>query len=176
MERRESHDVIIALGSNIGDRRANLDAALEQLFVGETRLIAKSDLYRSRALTLAPTEEGPWYLNAAVRVTTSLTPRELIERLQEIERAAGRRRRTQWDPRPLDLDIIFYGNLRVDDPDLRIPHPRWHERDFVIRPLMDLKYQGEAESWPESEKRLSALLGKVKTFVESQEPWGAPEA
>ena len=165
------HDAVIALGANVGDRRANLDHALDLMRGFGIEVKGRSDLYRSRALTLEPDDEGPWYLNAAIRVSTTLSPTELIEKLQRIEREAGRERRTRWEPRPLDLDILFYDFIELASPELKIPHPRWHERDFVLRPLLDLGVCLPGLNVQESRAHLGKLIEGVESFIESSGPW-----
>lgn len=123
----------IALGSNLGDRRANLDAAV--------RAIAALPAVRLRALAQPIETEAvgpagqPAYLNGAISVETTLDPRELLEALLEIERRLGRVRRERWGPRTIDLDIILFADRVVDEEGLHIPHPRLRERRFVLAPL-----------------------------------------
>jgi 2-amino-4-hydroxy-6-hydroxymethyldihydropteridine diphosphokinase len=96
---------------------------------------AVSPLYESEPQPPAP---PPNYYNAAARVTTSLTPQDLLSYLKFIERRLGRGDAERWAPRRIDLDIALYNDLLLDDPDLVIPHPRLHERAFVLQPLLDL--------------------------------------
>jgi 2-amino-4-hydroxy-6-hydroxymethyldihydropteridine diphosphokinase len=126
--------VYIALGANLGDRRANLAAALG-LLPPEVTVEAVSPLYESEPQPPAP---PPSYYNAAARVATQLAPHALLRHLKEIERRLGRTDTTHWAPRPIDLDIALYDDLVLDDADLVIPHPRLQERAFVLQPLLDL--------------------------------------
>jgi 2-amino-4-hydroxy-6-hydroxymethyldihydropteridine diphosphokinase len=126
--------VYIALGANLGDRRANLAAAL-RLLAPEFSVEAVSQLYESEPQPPAP---PPSYYNAAARVATSLSPHDLLRHLKDIERRLGRTDTTHWAPRPIDLDLALYDDLVLDDLDLVIPHPRLHERAFVLQPLLDL--------------------------------------
>ena len=126
--------VYIALGANLGDRRANLSEALRRL-EPEVHVEAVSALYESPPQPPAP---PPAYLNAACRVTTKLEPRPLLDYLKRIERDMGRSDAARWAPRPIDLDIALYDDRVVNDADLVIPHPRMTERAFVLRPLLDL--------------------------------------
>jgi 2-amino-4-hydroxy-6-hydroxymethyldihydropteridine diphosphokinase len=125
----------VALGSNVGDRRAHLVAAIEALArLPRTQLVTASDLIETDPV--GPVPQGR-YLNAAALLHTQLAPREFLDALLAIERARGRDRRAEerWGPRTLDLDLLLYGDLVLDEPGLTIPHPRLHERAFVLIPL-----------------------------------------
>ncbi len=127
----------VGLGSNLGPRERILCGAVAALRatpgVGE---VVVSPVYETDPV--GPGPQGP-YLNAVARVRTTLEPRVLLERLQEIESQAGRVRGPERNAaRTLDLDLLLHGGVRVDDPDLVIPHPRLHERPFVLEPLADL--------------------------------------
>lgn len=126
--------VYIALGSNLGDRAAYLRAALDRLRA-TVQVTAVSPVYETDPVGYA--EQGP-FLNAVVAGTTTSTPRGLLRALQAIERAAGRARSFPNAPRTLDLDLLGYGTLALDTPDLTVPHPRLHERAFVLAPLADI--------------------------------------
>ena len=125
----------IGLGANLGDARATLSAALTALGrLPETTLRATSSTYRS-----APIESsGPDYLNAVARLDTRLSPLALLVELQRIEHEHGRERPYRNAPRTLDLDLLLYGDQRIDLPGLTVPHPWLHERAFVLRPLAEL--------------------------------------
>ena len=127
----------IALGSNLGDRQAQLDAAIAALRREPgIEVAAISDVYETDPV--GPPPQGP-YLNAAVRVDTDLAPRSLLDCLLRIEAEAGRRRGGERNaPRTLDLDLLLYGEQRIDEPGLSVPHPRLHERAFVLEPLRDV--------------------------------------
>jgi 2-amino-4-hydroxy-6-hydroxymethyldihydropteridine diphosphokinase len=126
------------LGSNLGDRRAHLEAAVLGLAaMGE--VVAVSSFRETEPV--GPPQ--PRYLNAAAIVATELPPRDLLAVAQEIERRAGRERRGRWGPRTLDVDLLLYGERILDGPDLVVPHPRLHERLFVIEPLAEI-----APDWP----------------------------
>ncbi len=126
--------VYIALGSNLGDRAAYLQAALDRLRA-TVLVIAVSPVYETDPVGYA--EQGP-FLNAVVAGTTTSTPRGLLRALQAIERASGRARSFPNAPRTLDLDLLSYGTLALDTPDLTVPHPRLYERAFVLVPLADI--------------------------------------
>ena len=129
----------IGLGSNLGDREAMLHFALRALDrLPDVSLVAASRIYESDAV--GPGEQGA-YLNAAVALDTTLRPRNLLEELLAIELSAGRNRESEtarWSPRTLDLDLLFYGGVIVASEGLHVPHPRLHERAFVLEPLCDL--------------------------------------
>jgi 2-amino-4-hydroxy-6-hydroxymethyldihydropteridine diphosphokinase len=127
----------VALGSNLGDRAAHLERALAALReTAGVELLAVSSLHETEPVGGPP--QGP-YLNAAAALRTRLGPRALLERLQAIEAAAGRRRGPERAaPRTLDLDLIFYGSRRIDEPGLVVPHPRCHQRAFVLAPLREI--------------------------------------
>ena len=127
----------IALGANLGDRRANIEHALDLLRATRgVRVTQVSSLIDNPAVG-GPAESPP-FLNAAAEVETTLTPRELLCHLLEIERTLGRERREKWGPRPIDLDILLFGERVIDEPDLKVPHPLMHERRFVLSPLDEI--------------------------------------
>jgi len=126
----------VALGSNLGDRASYLARAREAIAaIPRSRLLAVSSI--EETLPIGPGGQGN-YLNQMVALETELSPRELLIALQEIERAAGRARGVRWGPRTLALDIVLYGDETVDEPGLAIPHPRAHERAFVLEPLLEI--------------------------------------
>lgn len=125
----------LGLGANLGDARATLARAVNDLAdVADTRVVAQSSLYRT-----APVDSsGPDYLNLVVAVDTTLAPMVLLRRLQAIEAAHGRQRPYRNAPRTLDLDLLLYADQRIDLPDLQVPHPRLHQRAFVVVPLLEV--------------------------------------
>lgn len=128
----------IGFGSNLGDRRATIQSALDVLaHTPELRVVAISTLHETAPVGDIP--QGP-YLNAAAVVETSLTPRDLLAALHTIERAHGRdrAREQRWGPRTLDLDLILYDDMTLEVPGLTLPHPRAHERLFVLDPLSEV--------------------------------------
>ncbi|MDX3904461.1 MAG: 2-amino-4-hydroxy-6-hydroxymethyldihydropteridine diphosphokinase [Pigmentiphaga sp.] len=129
------HTAWVALGANLGDARGTLQQALDELHAHPAvRRDAVSGFYRT-----APVDaNGPDYINAAMRLHTTLPPLALLDLLQDIERAHGRQRPYRNAPRTLDLDLLAYDDLRLDTPRLTLPHPRMHERAFVLRPLADI--------------------------------------
>jgi len=136
---------VLALGSNLGDRGETLHSAVEQL--GEhpkIRVLEQSPLVESIALTESgPDESEPHYLNGVIKIATKLSPEKLLKATSEVERLHGRIRERRWESRSLDIDIITFENKKQNSKNLTLPHPRAHERAFVLVPwlLMD----GEAE-------------------------------
>lgn len=132
--------VFLALGSNLGDRHAALEAARKAIAaLPQTRLLAMSPVYETAPVG-GPAGQAS-FLNAAVEVETQLSPEELLISLQTVESEAGResvQTRQRWGPRVLDIDILLYDRRIVTQPGLKIPHPRMHDRWFVLRPLSDL--------------------------------------
>jgi dihydroneopterin aldolase/2-amino-4-hydroxy-6-hydroxymethyldihydropteridine diphosphokinase len=122
----------LGLGSNLGDRRAHLQAAVAAL----PDVVAVSPVYETAPVG-GPPGQSP-YLNLVVALDTALSPRELLEVGRRLEQAAGRTRTEPDGPRTLDVDVLLVGDLRVDDPDLVVPHPRMWQRRFVLAPLADL--------------------------------------
>jgi 2-amino-4-hydroxy-6-hydroxymethyldihydropteridine diphosphokinase len=130
----------IALGANLGDRRANIERAIDLLrATAGIRVRKVSSLLENDAVG-GPTN-SPAFLNAAVEVDTTTSPRELLTRLLAIERELGRERREKWGPRPIDLDLLLFGGQVIDEPDLKVPHPLMHERRFVLAPLAEIAPQ-----------------------------------
>ena len=125
----------VGLGANLGDPQAALRQALRDLAaLPQTQLVRASSLYRS-----APVDSsGPDYVNAVAEIRTALSPDDLLAELQGLEQAAGRERPWPNAPRTLDLDILLYDELQLRGPTLTIPHPRMHERAFVLVPLAEI--------------------------------------
>jgi len=128
------HAAAIAIGSNLGDPVENVRKAIAALSQAGT-LTAVSRLYRSDAWG---EENQPQFINAVALINTVLEPRELLKALQEIEREMGRTPSYKWGPRIIDLDIVYYDDVRIDEPDLKIPHPHFYERSFVLVPLAEV--------------------------------------
>jgi len=129
--------VLIALGSNLGDRLGHLQAGLAAVSaLPQTSLTAVSGLYETAPVG-GPDNQGP-FLNAAATIETALAPARLLSALHTIEASRDRERRVRWGPRTLDLDILVYGVQVSDAPDLTLPHPRMHERRFVLVPVADI--------------------------------------
>ena len=130
--------VFVGLGANLGDAVASIRQAVQALArLPQTRLVAASRPYRSAPVDAA----GPDFINAVAQLETRLTAPALLGALQAIEAAAGRQRPYRNAPRTLDLDLLLYGDARIDSPQLAVPHPRWRQRAFVLRPLAELAPQ-----------------------------------
>ena len=127
--------VFVGLGSNLGDARGTVNQAVQALGeMASTRVVAVSSLYRS-----APVEaQGPDFINAVAELQTALEPQALLQALQAIEQAHGRQRPYHHAPRTLDLDLLLHGQRVLQTASLTLPHPRLHERAFVLRPLLEL--------------------------------------
>ena len=125
----------VALGANLGEAAAVVASAIDALNrLPDTRLEARSHLYRS-----APGDaQGPDFINAVAAVSTRLTAPDLLLALQQLEQRAGRERPYRNAPRTLDLDLLLYGDARIDSPSLTVPHPRMMERAFVLIPLAEI--------------------------------------
>jgi 2-amino-4-hydroxy-6-hydroxymethyldihydropteridine diphosphokinase len=124
----------VALGGNEGDRLANLERAVREL---STRfaVTARSPLYETEPVGFA---DQPWFLNAVIAIETDRTPHALLRELQWVERMLGKATPFANGPRTLDLDLLLYGDTVIDEPGLQVPHPRMHERGFVLTPLADI--------------------------------------
>ncbi len=124
----------LGLGTNLGDRWAHLRDAVDALR-GDGLVVAVSPVYETEPV--GGPEQGA-FLNIVVELATDLDPHALLERCFELERAAGRERRVRWGPRTLDVDVLWIDGFTSDEPRLVVPHPRMHERNFVMAPLLDL--------------------------------------
>lgn len=131
-------EALIALGGNVGDVRSTFDRAVAMLCDGAAvRLVARSSDYRTPPWGVT---DQPPFINAVIAVATAPPPRDLLARALEVERALGRDRRNErrWGPRTLDIDLLAYDELVLNDPDLTLPHPRLFERAFVLVPLAEI--------------------------------------
>jgi 2-amino-4-hydroxy-6-hydroxymethyldihydropteridine diphosphokinase len=144
--------VFVGIGANIGEREQAIRTAAE--LIGARRL---SSVRETDPWGLV---DQPRFLNAAAELETALGARELLERLLEIERQLGRVRGAQrWGPRTIDLDLLLYGSETIDEPGLAVPHPRLHERHFVLAPLLEL----EPDLVVPGRGRVSALLAELQS-------------
>jgi 2-amino-4-hydroxy-6-hydroxymethyldihydropteridine diphosphokinase len=144
----------VSLGSNLGDRRAHLDYAIDALRLDLADMMVSSFL-ETQPVGVGP-EHGP-YLNAVIVGRTQLSARLLLERLLEIEEERGRARPYPMAPRTLDLDLVLYGDGIIEEEGLSVPHPRFRERDFVLRPLAEIAPEMID---PVTGKRVSELLNR----------------
>jgi 2-amino-4-hydroxy-6-hydroxymethyldihydropteridine diphosphokinase len=127
--------IYLSLGSNLGDREANLRAAIERLAAPDLRVLRTSPVYETEPVDYT---HQRWFLNLVVEAETGLFPMQLLARIGKIERALGRARTVAKGPRTIDIDILLYGQAVVRSATLEIPHPRMAERRFVLAPLADL--------------------------------------
>jgi 2-amino-4-hydroxy-6-hydroxymethyldihydropteridine diphosphokinase len=161
MSERAAVTAYIGLGANLGDRLE----ALKQALQGLRGMPGSCAVRASRPYRSAPVDAGgPDYLNAVVQLSTTLTAPDLLLALQALENAAGRQRRYRNAPRTLDLDLLLYGDGRIESTSLCVPHPRMQERAFVLRPLAELAPEWtQAAAQPaladQSTEPLSQLLG-----------------
>jgi len=146
-----THRAFIALGSNLAEPEAQIKQAFAALArLPQTRLLAQSSLYRSAPVGYA---EQPDFINAVALLETGLAAHDLLQSLLEIERACGRVRDFRNAPRTLDLDLLLYGDLMLHEAGLTLPHPRMHERAFVLLPLLEIAPdcvipgKGQAADW-----------------------------
>jgi len=130
-------EAAIGLGSNLGDKKDNLDRAVAALAASPgIAVVARSGYWRTEPWGFT---EQDWFLNACVVVETELTPRVILERCLAIEASLGRRREIRWGPRIIDLDVLYVDGLTVDEPGLALPHPHLTERAFVLAPLAEVR-------------------------------------
>jgi 2-amino-4-hydroxy-6-hydroxymethyldihydropteridine diphosphokinase len=124
----------VGLGANLGDREETIRAAVAEL----PDVVAVSPLRETDPVGVT---DQPQFLNGVAALETELAPRELLDVLLAVERRLGRERRERWGPRTIDLDLLLYGDEVIDEDGLKVPHPRLHERRFVLEPLADLAPQ-----------------------------------
>ena len=127
--------ILLSLGSNLGDRDSNLRTALEQLEEAGISVTRRSSLYETEPVDL---QEQPNFVNLVCEVKTQLSPDQLLETCLAVEEKMGRKRRQRWGPRKIDIDLLFYGQEIIDQPQLQIPHPRLRQRRFVLIPLEEI--------------------------------------
>ncbi len=127
--------IYLSLGSNLGDRAANLERAITALPEVGMRMLRRSSIYETEPVDFFA---QPWFLNCVVEVESSLMPRQLLHALQGIERTLGSRKLIARGPRVIDLDILFYGASVIRTEEMEIPHPRMDKRRFVLVPLAEL--------------------------------------
>ncbi|MEG3789271.1 2-amino-4-hydroxy-6-hydroxymethyldihydropteridine diphosphokinase [Lysobacter sp. CCNWLW3] len=158
----------VGLGSNLGDSAAILRGAFRSLAaLPGTRLLRVSSLYRTPAWGLTA---QPDFLNAAAMLETTLAPQALLAAMLAIEREAGRDRREdgsdRWGPRTLDLDLLLYGQLGLDEPGLRLPHPHLHQRAFALLPLLEIAPDAHIPGVGPARDALAQLeIGDIQTLA-----------
>lgn len=150
----------IGLGSNLGDRRKNIERAIEELkFSRMVEVIKVSKIYETEPVGGPP--QGK-FLDAAAEIKTQLTPRTLLVLLKKVEQEVGRTpSEIRWGPREIDLDILLFGDLIVDEPDLKIPHPLLHQRSFILEPLCEIAPE---VIHPVLKKSIAELFSEINSF------------
>jgi 2-amino-4-hydroxy-6-hydroxymethyldihydropteridine diphosphokinase len=127
--------VYLGLGSNVGDRESQIDAALEALNAPDLRLLRRSSLYETEPIGF---KDQGWFLNMVAEFETDLFPKQLLQRMQKVELGMGRVRTVRNGPRSIDIDILLYGNAVIQTTELEVPHPRYRERRFTLAPMAEL--------------------------------------
>ena len=160
---REWHDVIIALGSNMGDREGYLNGAVEKLNAVRGCHVKKvSDFIETPPYGVTDQAD---FLNGCLEMETLMYPHELLDELHRIEKEAGRERIIRWGPRTLDLDIIFYDDMILQDDDLCIPHVEMHKREFVLKPLCGI---APYKRHPVTGKTVKEMLDEVNSGLSAE--------
>ena len=145
----------LGLGSNVGDRQLHLQRGIRSLEHAGFNIKRRSSFYETEPVDY---DAQPWFLNAVVGGETALSPRCLLKRCQQIEKKAGRERTVRFGPRSIDIDILLYKGRVIDEEYLVIPHPRMHERRFVLVPLIEIAPEIED---PMTGKRFVEILAKL---------------
>jgi 2-amino-4-hydroxy-6-hydroxymethyldihydropteridine diphosphokinase len=149
----------LSIGSNLGDRAANLRAAVAQLDVAGRRL-AVSSLYETQPVDVP---NQPWFLNCVAAIETGKTPRELLSIALQIEAGMGRLRMSEKGARKIDIDLVLFGDRVVDEPGLKIPHPAMHQRRFVLEPLVEIAPEARHPGLGKTARELLAELADGQT-------------
>ena len=153
----------LSLGSNLGDREAYLLEALDRLEAAGIHILRRSSIYETEPQDLP---NQPWFLNLVVEVETEIFPRLLLARAQAIELGLGRWREVSKGPRPIDIDILLFGNYVIRTRELQVPHPRMSERRFVLEPLAEL---APDLRHPANGKTVREMLADVQAQIVN--PW-----
>ena len=150
--------VYLSLGSNLGKREENLQRALVALEHKQIQIVARSSVYETEPQNLS---QQRWFLNLVIECETRYFPMQLLGIIQKIERELGRERgagKVRWGPRPIDIDVLLFGSVIVETPQLTIPHPRMLERRFVLEPLLEIAPELRH---PVNRESLRKFVGKV---------------
>jgi len=148
------HVAYLSLGSNVGDRQAQLQDAISRLR-SISRVIAQSSFYETEPVEFT---DQPWFLNCAVAIETEKSPQEFMDDLLQIEKEMGRKRVQKKGPRSIDIDILLFDGVVVDSAELTIPHPAMHHRRFVLEPLAEIAPRAVH---PKLKKTIRALLNEL---------------
>lgn len=149
-----SETAYLSLGSNLGERAANLRAAIVQLEAAG-RVLAVSAFYETQPVDVP---DQPWFLNCVASIATDKSPRELLQFTMKVEAEMGRLRMRNKGPRSIDIDILLFGDRTIDEPGLRVPHPAMHRRRFVLEPLAEI---APGARHPQFGKTAEELLGEL---------------
>lgn len=148
----------IGIGSNVGDKIDNCIKVISEIEkIDKNKIIAISSLYKTEPIDYIKQD---WFVNCVVKIETDLTPYSLLSDLQDVEKRLGRKKGVKWGPRTIDLDILIFNSLIIDDDKLKIPHPRMHERRFVLEPLSEID---ENLIHPIIKKSIRILLNELGT-------------
>ncbi len=163
----QAKTIYVSLGSNVGDRGAQIARAVEALAAAGVRIIRQSSLYATQPVDFTTQN---WFLNCVLEAETELMPRQLLHTIQEIERRLGRKRLVPGGPRAIDIDILLYGTSVVRAPELTVPHPRMAERRFVLVPLCEI---AAGLRHPTLNKTIADLLAETadRSWVRRWRPW-----
>lgn len=165
-----SNVAYLGLGSNLGNRLAFLRGGRDALLARPgISLVNASGVYETAAIGGPP--DNPQFLNAVLEITTALSPRQLLEACLVVEDEFGRTRPERWAPRTLDIDILFYADQVISEPDLVIPHPRLHERAFVLAPLLEIAPDLICPQRLQTVAALAAALPEVAGLEPLRETW-----
>lgn len=160
------HPVFIGIGSNVGDAIDNCIKAVKEIGLMKcNRIMAVSSLYRAEPIDYIKQD---WFVNCVVKIETDLTPYSLLSDLQDVEKRLGRKKDIRHGPRIIDLDILIFNSLIIDDDKLKIPHPRMHERRFVLEPLSEID---ENLIHPIIKKSIRILLNELGTGQRVEPLW-----
>jgi len=153
---KQTTEVFLCLGSNLGDRKTNINSALK-LFEEKGIYIEKSSsFYLTEPVEVV---NQPWFLNLVAKIIATLSAEELLKLCQQVEQELGRSNKSDKSPRIIDIDILLYGDKAIQKPDLQIPHPRMHLRRFMLEPLKEI---APSIKHPVFKKTISQLLKEVK--------------